>query len=249
MSQNGTGHNNLLDTTDCLEAVGVFKGWKNIFFLVVFICLLLTQACFWLVDIGIVSIPSKSSNTPTTVSSTTPATPSEPNLTIAQIAQPNEPADANALPADANALKEKKTENFILKIISDRLVWVLKLVDVVLILAAMLYMLTMLIALKISLVGRLGGINHITRAFFLSLFMLLLLLPWQKIFGDTVVGAVFTAGAITNAASLKAGGIFEKTLYYMRFSGYSVIILLLLVLAQIRSSRWAGAILRRLEII
>ena len=105
----------------------------------------------------------------------------------------------------------------------------------------MLYTLTMLIALKISLVGRLGGINHITRAFFLSLFMLILLLPWQKIFGDTVVGAVFTAGSIVNAATLKAGGIFEKVLYYMRFCGYSVLILLLLILAQIRSSRWAGA--------
>jgi len=142
-----------------------------------------------------------------------------------------------------------KQENFILDTISKNFVWALKLVDVVLILSAMLYFLTILFAMKISLVGRLGGINHITRAFFLSLFMLILLLPWQKIFGDTVIGAVFTAGAINKAATLKDGDIFEKALYYMRFSGYSALILLLLIMAQIRSSRWAAAILRRLEII
>lgn len=245
MNQNGTGHNNLLDTTDCLEAVGVFKGWKNILFIVVFICLLLTQACFWVVDVGLLSLPSESSNTVATGNSISPSVPAEPNMPIAQIAQIAQPNE----PADANTLTSQTPVNFVVKIISDRLVWVLKLVDALLILAATLYMLTMLFALKISLVGRLGGINHITRAFLLSLFMLILLLPWQKVFGDIVVGAVFTAGAITNAASLKTGGIFEKTLYYMRFSGYSVLILLLLVLAQIRSSRWAGAILRRLEII
>ena len=58
MNQNDAGHNNLLDTTDCLEAVGVFKGWKNLLFISIFLCLLITQAGFWLVDLGWVQIPS-----------------------------------------------------------------------------------------------------------------------------------------------------------------------------------------------
>ena len=43
------GPGSLLDTTDSLEAVGVFRGWKNFMFLIVFLCLLIVQAAFWLV--------------------------------------------------------------------------------------------------------------------------------------------------------------------------------------------------------
>ena len=46
---------NLLDTTDCLEAIGVFRGWKNFLFIVVILCLLLLQASFWLVNTGYVT--------------------------------------------------------------------------------------------------------------------------------------------------------------------------------------------------
>jgi len=43
--------------------------------------------------------------------------------------------------------------------------------------------------------------------------------------------------------------IFDTVLYYLRFSGYSVFILLLLIFSQFRSLRWTKAILSRLEII
>ena len=43
--------------------------------------------------------------------------------------------------------------------------------------------------------------------------------------------------------------MFDTVLYYLRFSGYGVLIFLLLLLSQLRSLRWAKAILRRLEII
>ena len=57
MNENQSGQNNLLDTTDCLEAVGVFKGWKNFLFVIIVICLLLLQICFWLIDTGLISVP------------------------------------------------------------------------------------------------------------------------------------------------------------------------------------------------
>ncbi|MBN2594218.1 MAG: hypothetical protein JXA81_11985, partial [Sedimentisphaerales bacterium] len=56
MNENQAGPNNLLDTTDCLEAVGVFKGWKNFLFVIVLLCLLFLQASFLLVDLGYVEI-------------------------------------------------------------------------------------------------------------------------------------------------------------------------------------------------
>src|SRR4030042_993321 len=46
---------NLIDTTDCLEAISVFRGWKNFLFIVVILCLLLLQASFWLVNTGYVA--------------------------------------------------------------------------------------------------------------------------------------------------------------------------------------------------
>ena len=130
-----------------------------------------------------------------------------------------------------------------------QLSWTVNLVNAVLILTATLYCLTLLFSLKVSMHGRLGGINHITRAFFLSLLMLVLLLPWQKVFGSMVTGAVFTPGEIEKWHSARTGDMLDTVLYYLRFSGYGVLMLLLLILSQIRSLRWAKAILRRLEII
>ena len=53
--------NYLVDTTDCLEAVGVFRASKNIFFVVSIACLLLLQACFWIVQTGYVKADDDSS--------------------------------------------------------------------------------------------------------------------------------------------------------------------------------------------
>ncbi len=49
--------NNMMETSDSLEAVGVFRTWKNIFFVIVLICLLLVQAAFWAVDLGFIDVP------------------------------------------------------------------------------------------------------------------------------------------------------------------------------------------------
>ncbi|MCK5174616.1 MAG: hypothetical protein KAR47_14580, partial [Planctomycetes bacterium] len=59
---------------------------------------------------------------------------------------------------------------------------IVRICNFALILAATLYSLVLLISLKISLVGRLGGISHISRAFFLTLFALVILMPWQFMF-------------------------------------------------------------------
>jgi hypothetical protein len=41
----------LLCTTDCLEAVGAFKAMKNFLFVIIVICLLLLQISFWVVEL------------------------------------------------------------------------------------------------------------------------------------------------------------------------------------------------------
>lgn len=296
MVENHAGSNDLLDTTDCLEAVGVFKGWKNLLFVILVVCLLLLQASFYLVDQGIIEItgqaygvepgaepkpyaepaePGESEEVAPPVVPDTPNAPNEPNESVgldetdAGLGKPEEmkglighnalaePEPALWRPGHADepdpvqlriAAKWLPTE-FFSKITYERLAWIINLVNAVLILTATLYCLTLLFSLKVSMHGRLGGINHITRAFFLSLLMVVLLLPWQEVFGSVVTGAVFTPSELAKWHAAGTENMMDKILYYIRFSGYGVLMLLLLILSQIRSLRWAKAILRRLEII
>jgi hypothetical protein len=311
MNENQGGPNNLLDTTDCLEAVGVFKGWKNFLFIIIIICLLLLQICFWLINTGWVSVPPDAKmaiagETPITVLSimakvepeigqdvndavkemvpetkqpAAPKPPAESDQTAEpdKTAVPESPADPNQLaesnkplllaavaPLDTNqpeestneagqesppSSDEKETSGFLFGIKFNHLAWLMRFVNAVLVLTAALYCLTLIFSLKVSMLGRLGGINHITRAFFLSLLALVLLLPWQRVFDGVAIGAMFTSNELVKWFSARTDDIFDITLYYLRFCGYWLLVLLLFVLAQIRSSHWAGAILRRLEVI
>ena len=69
----------------------------------------------------------------------------------------------------------------------------------------------------------------------------------------TVTGAAALDGTLSisllSGYVPEAGDIFDTVIYYLRFSGYWLLVFLLLILSQIRSIRWGKAILRRLEII
>jgi len=302
MNESHASPNSLLDTTDCLEAVGVFKGWKNFLFFIVLLCLLLLQTSFLLVDTGYIKIDDQARGSEPAVKSALPdideqnakpvsedvqaiikpaqklaveakkpvkaivpeevaepeevaipeevAEPEEagePNEAI----EPNQPAEEMAKAAE-HKLQRAITwpsGEFLSGMTFEYLSWLIRIVNAVLILTASLYCLSMLFSLKVSMLGRLGGINHISRAFFLSLLMLILLLPWQRIFGDIVPGAIFTPEELVKWSSTKPVDIFDTIVYYLRFSGYWLLVFLLLILSQIRSIRWGKAILRRLEII
>ena len=283
MNEIQAGPNDLLDTTDCLEAVGVFKGWKNFFFIIIVLCLLLLQGGFWLVDRGCIDLgpsaaaaqeggatefaapeikvltvpvqqapavaePPKPVEAPEAVQpeAAPPTEPAEPN----KAAEPNQPVADKGPASNLQRAITWPSTDFLSNITSEQFAWALRLVNAVLVLTASLYCLTLLFGLKVSMHGRLGGINHISRAFFLSLLMLVLLLPWQRVFGGVVTGAIFTPAELINWHDAdKTKDVFNTVLYYLRFSGYGALIFLLLILSQYRSLRWAKAILRRLEII
>ena len=246
---------NLIDTTDCLEAVGVFRGWKNVLFIIIVICLLLLQVSFWLVNTGYVvteqvcgdKAPAATSDSEQIAAAAVEAK-EDIKKAAEQVAAPNKPTEAVPQQPQPEVAKPRFRIEF------KHLAWLIRFVDFVLILAAILYCLTMLFSLKVSLLGRLGGINHISRAFFLSLVFLVLLLPWQipwrKFFAGEIIGAMYTPGGLLSSfAALKDSGIFYKIFYYLRFTGYWLVVLVLLIFSQLRSSRWAKAILRRLEVI
>jgi hypothetical protein len=251
---------NLIDTTDYLEAVGVFRSWKNFLFVIITCLLILLQASFWLINTGFCQTDSESKTTPPAAvllegpqQATEAANKSSTQTEEIQQAAKQVAADSNqplTTPASSAGVQTKLKKLFLhIGIKTQHLTWFIRAADWLLILTATLYCLTMLFALKISLLGRLGGINHISRAFFLALVFALLLLPWQKFFSGVIIGAMFTSSELLNAyAAAGTRDIIDTVFYYLRFTGYWLIAFLVLIAAQLRSIRWAKAILRRLEV-
>ncbi len=213
--------NNMIETSDSLEAVGVFRAWKSIFFVIVLICLALIQAGFWAVDMHFVETPGAAQ--PTTE-------------TTAPSAE-DKPADTGFA---GGALGEFDF---------DLLARVIGVANGILIVSGILFALTVFFCLMVSLVGRLGGINHISRGFILSLVMAALIIPWQRLFGSNVVGVAYGADELLHWFDAKGGGLPNVIFYYLRFCGLWLVVLLLLIMTQVRSARWSKSIIRRLEII
>ncbi len=261
MNQSAGG--NMVDTTDCLEAISVFRCWKNFLFVVTFVCLLLLETSFWLVNIGFVETSRPQSESVATL----PADANEgagvlqrpvavtdqikeaARQVVADINQSSaSTAGQTAQPQQPSQPPERRGIVFLFKPRVQDIISFVRFINFVLIPVACLYCLTMLFALKVSLIGRLGGINHIARAFFLSLVFLVLLLPWQEFFGPVFKGVMFTPCELVSRCA-EDKSVWEKVFFYGRFVAYWLLALLLLLFAQIRSIRWARATLKRLEVM
>jgi len=265
MNEGQTNQNSLVDTTDCLEARGVFKGWKNTFFTLLILSLLLLQAAFWVVDLGLVATEEKVQCAETAVVAeeaqqpqaevleTSKKVKAEAAETLKQadvIKQAAEKVAAEPNQPDAAAQQQTgKSIKFAFKLKTRHVRGLVRFLNFITIPLAALYCLTMLFCLKVSLLGRLGGISHISRAFFLSLLFFVFLMPWQVVFKGPVLGAMYMPSELLDSCGAKAGNIFCTALHYLRFTGYWLLVLLLLIFAQVRSYRWAKTTLRRLEVI
>ena len=191
MIEGSENQDNLLDTTDCLEAVSVFRGWKNFLFIITFFSLMLLQVVFWMTVIK--SNDQKKSDS-LAAEAKDKKTEQVVSIDPVSLQYPN---DINFIPdavkqviADANAQMDqtKMPGKGVLRFIKfEYLEWTVRFLNFILVPVAILYCLSLLFSLKISLLGRLGGINHISRAFFISLTFLVLLLPWQELFGPVAV--------------------------------------------------------------
>jgi hypothetical protein len=254
MGQEQPRMSNLVDTTDCLEAVSAIKFWKNLLFLIILLGLLLVQGSFWVMNLHLVKgdgvvlgppagssaagspmVTDKIKEAAKQIASDTNAA-AEPNTkqSLQVGAEPNQPAPVELTIA--------------LRLKAKHIAAIVRFLDFILIPCSMLYCLTILFALKVSLIGRLGGINHIARAFFLSLLSLVLLLPWQLLFSPVFAGAMFTPSEMIAACQAQKTDLAYVSMI-LRFSVYWLLVVLLLLAAQMRSMRWAKATLRRLDVM
>ncbi|MFC1793220.1 DUF6691 family protein [Planctomycetota bacterium] len=126
----------------------------------------------------------------------------------------------------------------------EHLTSVMRITSIVLVLTSMLYCLIMYFGLGISFKGGLGGLGHICGALFMSLIIFVLLVPWQNFFDSIAMGATFTPNELVSWCTTDISDTLGMALFYLRFTGYWTLVLLLLLLAQLRSFRWAKAILR-----
>jgi hypothetical protein len=264
MSAEQNRQKDLVDTTDCLEAVGVFRCWKNLFFVVILVGLLLLGVCFWVMDLGLVSAGQKSEQAGTAETATEQVVPGaageEQMVPVVEQAvdevkqQVSEAAaqvtgDVNA-PAAETGAKAKKPLKLPFTLRQAHVMRTIAALDAVLIMAAVLYCLTILFTLKISMVGRLGGISHISRAFFWSLILLAFIVPWQVVLGWGLFGVTFKPSELVQRmADYELDAVFLRAFFWFRFVVLWAIALLCLILAQIRTARWSKATLKRLEVI
>lgn len=232
MNEGPANRSSMVETTDCLEAIAVLRGWKRLFFTIVLICLLLTQAAFWLVDRGVV-----------TDEGARPAASAE----FARLRAPA-PADAPAADAAPPAASTGPAD-WLKGLNTGHLARTVGLINGIAIVTAALYVLAMFFSFMVSLIGGVGGIRHISRAFFLSVILLVLMVPWQALLNSRLPGVVYTFPELRNWMAVKSDSTLNTVLFYLRFSGYWLFVTLLLLMAQLRSARWTKSIRRRLEII
>ncbi|UCC99552.1 MAG: YeeE/YedE family protein [Phycisphaerales bacterium] len=212
-------------TTDGLDAVGVLRMWKNFLFVVIVLSLVLLQAMFWLTNTGQVELGRDAGSGAGTGQSAIEANPSATAAIETQ-----EPAAPRLLPFDLTM---------------DHITAAVNSVNAVLIFASVLYVATAYVALSISIGGGLGGLGHVSRAFYLSVVVLILLLPWQILFGRVGLGVIYAPDELADSCMTGAGGTLQTALFYLRFTGTWALAMLVLILAQRRSIRWTRAALRQ----
>ena len=259
----------IVDTTDCLEAVNTFKSMKNFLFVVILICLILVQAVFWLSKLGFVDkAPCSSticvqSENPALTTLDVPLEESAPPVIDKEVQEEvkkaadevttqtaAEDTPETTIVIDATVEEPAKKGPSIPMPKACCLAMVVKICNFILIMAAALYSLTLLMTIKISLCGRLGGLSHISKAFFASLFALVILIPWQALLPGVLVGAIYTpAELFAPVDSSCIPAMIADILYYIRFPGMWGLVTLLFISAQSRSAKWAKTILRRLGIL
>jgi hypothetical protein len=214
-------------TADGLDAVRVFRLWKNSLFVVMVLSLACLQAIFWLTNTGQVEISRDADSGINAGQTATEANPSAP----ASI-QTRGPALPRLLPFDLTL---------------RRITWVIHPVNAILVFACVLYSLTTYIALSVSIRSRLGGLAHISRAFYFSLVVLILVLPWQIVLAPIALGIIYTPSELVDSCTASAGGTFETAIFYLRFTGIWAVVCLVLILAQWRSFRWTKTVLLKYD--
>ena len=123
--------------------------------------------------------------------------------------------------------------------------WVLRGTKFLGLVASMLLVLTLMFAVMLSLLGRLGGTAGLMGAFFWSLILLAIVTPWQQVIrGTFACGALYNLDELVRAAGkvkcswgVKEAGALDWTLFYARFIAYPLVTVLVWLRVQAKFAR------------
>lgn len=182
---------NLNIKIDSFETTQMLIFWKNIFFSIIIICLLLLQILFWLV----------------------------------------------------NQSNNESTRHIIFGITLEQVTTILNVSNTILIFALFLYVLLIFFCLSISLGSNLGGLRYISQSFFSAIVVLVLIFPWQLLFGRILFGVIYTPSELISNTNQE----FSAVQLYLRFIAYWTFVILLLIRSQIYSRKWTKTLYERIE--
>ena len=211
---------------DYVRSLQVIYRWKNFLFVVMTLCFMVLQMSFLLVHYGYI-VPGENIEAPRSF-----------------IRAEKHPADFTEIGLEK---EPKASEHSGSDIKFEHVTLVINITNTILIFSSLLYSFIMFYGLGASLGGHLGGLVHISRACVYSLIILILLLPWQFVFKYVVLGAVYTPRELSMWHVANITEMPGKVLLYLRFTGYSILVFILLILAQLQSLLWSRAVTRKLE--
>jgi len=191
-------------------ALATTRCAKNIFWYLILVALLGQLTAFVLVDF--VGLLNASSPEATSQPATQPAT---------------QPAIKAATESDETAEMWAVVLN-----------WTLPTGRFVALVGCLLLVLTLMFAVKLALHGQTGGVAGLIGAFYWSLILLVLLIPWQQV----LPGSTLLAGAMHNLSELRigrtrasGGSVLATLLYYARFLAMPILTLCVLLVV---AGRW-----------
>ncbi len=210
-----------LASSGCAEALRSLKAGKNIFMTVVLLVLLTHLGSFLAVQFGGVIDPPPPKDQ--SAAATQPAT---------------QAAEANV----ENAEQDTREASYNRAMYEETLRWALPACRFFAVVAVLLAVLTFMFAVKLAIIGRLGGIANYMSAFLWSLILLAMVMPWQQVLGSSFAsGVLFNLGELTSyVEKIKSSwgastpGPLEVALYYARFIAYPVIALLVWLVVMVK---------------
>jgi len=255
--QSNRNANNLsaIDPVDAMEAYNTFRAGRSFFFILLFVGMLIVQVSFWVVDRGAVDATLAKQHDyygmmpivqDSQVGRTMFIAGAEESPDQFAPEQGEIPPPPSAPSDEANAEEKESAKSIALLVETS-----LEVSNFIMIFSAVIYCLCLLIGMKLALVGRLGGLADSAKAFFLALVAMVLIVPWQGLFHSSIAGTLFAYDELINQyiQIRETSGLAGYVLYYGRFTGFWLLTMVLLVLAQWRSHKAAQAIGERLSAV
>ncbi|MBN2210699.1 MAG: hypothetical protein JW709_04810 [Sedimentisphaerales bacterium] len=226
---------------DALAALNLTRTVKNVLFLLLLLSLLALGGAFWITDI---TRWQNQSSRPETPACETIEIQAPDDVTQNTTSSPREitpPAAEVASPVESVAVITEETA-------TRNTQWRAQLAAVLAatgrfgaFFSGLIFLLTLLMMINLSIVGRLGGAADITRAFFLMLLAFILMVPWRSLVLINFPGALFRYKQLLNVqCGLQTAG--DAFCYYLHYVGLWAGVLLLVIAAQWRSRQGVNMI-------